>query len=145
MIKSLPLVIFSHQNQLFALEAGFVTGQGKTAFSATSGLLLSFSQLLIPETGSRLTPPAHWLSLAADSSCFKPWLLGIEKEAELIELPAEDIHPLPPLLFARRTFPALQAVAWYQQRLVSLIDVRVLQDLARPLLSPPVPGINQVG
>ncbi|NLW03677.1 MAG: hypothetical protein GX029_00320 [Pseudomonadaceae bacterium] len=162
MIKYLPLVIFSHQNQLFALEATFVRGQGRVEFLAAGALLLPFAQLLTPKTlvpfcpvgspslvsSSSLACPLHWLGLAggqlSTASGQQNWLLGIEGEAELVELPVEQIQPLPPLLLARRTFPALQAAAWYQQRLVSLIDARVLLTLAPPLLTSVTPDASLV-
>ncbi|GLR65181.1 hypothetical protein [Marinospirillum insulare] len=145
MIKQLPLVLFTHQQDYFALEASLVKGQGSCAFKDSNTPLLPFNQFLKPgsqQPGS----PSHWLALAShspDASKVKPWLLGLESEAELIELPAERIHPLPPLLLAGRTFPALQAVAWYQQRLVSLIDARALQVQAHPWLASLTLDANQ--
>ena len=162
MIKYLPLVIFSHQNQLFALEATFVRGQGRIEFLAAGALLLPFAQLLTPKfptpqcstprcSASDIFPQTnlvHWLGLAggqlATASGQKSWVLAIEGDAELVELPVEQIQPLPPLLLARRTFPALQAVAWYQQRLVSVIDARVLLTLAPPLLTSAILDANLV-
>lgn len=146
MMKSLPLVIFSQQQQLFALEASFVRSQGSVSFIDTRRELLSFSQLLNSELlNSELFkqeayPCQHWLRVAGSQG---RWLLGIEGDAELVELPAEQIYPLPPLLQASRQFKALQAVAWYQQRLVSVLDARVLLGLAIPLLTPAVLDASQ--
>ena len=155
-IKKLPLVIFKQsvfkqQSQWFALEASFVQGQGRTEFLAADALLLPFSQLLTSKLIPKPLPinnTKHWLALAGGQlggvSGDKSWLLGIEGEAELVVLPKEQIHPLPPLLLACRTCPALQAVAWHQQRLVSLIDARVLLTLAPPLLASLIPDVNLV-
>ena len=141
MMKSLPLVIFSQQQQLFALEASFVRSQGSVSFIDTRRELLSFSQLLNSELFKQEAYPCqHWLRLAGSQG---RWLLGIEGDAELVELPAEQIYPLPPLLQASRQFKALQAVAWYQQRLVSVLDARVLLGLAIPLLTPAVLDASQ--
>lgn len=159
MIKQLPLVIFCQHDQWFALDASFVLGQGQTAYLDTSSAqLLSFDQLLAPNhlmTNHSVThSPAHWLRLAGSLSLANSvnpllksqgaWLLGIAAAAELVEMPVEQIHALPPLLQASREFKALQAVAWHQQRLVSLIDARVLLRLAVPLLTPATPDVNQV-
>jgi len=112
MTKKLPVVLFSQQDQWFALEAKFIGGQGSSLLYNTNTLLLPFEQFLTAGV-SQKNNFTHWLRLAAKPTATKPWLLGIENEAELIELSAAQIHPLPPLLLARRTFPALQAVAWY--------------------------------
>lgn len=143
MIKQLSLVLFSQQNQWFAFEASLVKGQGSCSSSDSNTLLLPFSQFLTTNSTHDKANATHWLRLAAQPADIKPWLLGITGEAELIELPTEQIYALPPLLHARRTFPALQAVAWYQQRLVSLIDARVLQGLALPLLASLTPDASQ--
>jgi len=145
MIKQLTVVLFCHQNQWFAFEASLVKGQGSCSFYDPKALLLPFNQFLNQSTAKdKAQQTTHWLRLAAQSTDAKPWLLGIASEAELIELPAEQIHTLPPHLLARRTFPALQAVAWYQQRLVSIIDARVLLKLAHPLLAPLALDAGQV-
>lgn len=144
MIKQLTVVLFCHQNQWFAFEASWVKGQGSCSFYDPKALLLPFNQFLNQSTAKdKAQQTTHWLRLAAQSTDAKPWLLGIASEAELIELPAEQIHALPPHLLARRTFPALQAVAWYQQRLVSIIDARVLQGLAHPWLASVTPDVSQ--
>lgn len=151
MIKQLPLVIFREQNQLFALEASFVGGQGRTDFLEANAQVLPFSDFLMPKAHRTANQAAqfqskHWLRLAGSLKTpnnKNPWLLGIESDAELIELPANQIHALPALLKARREFVALQAVAWYQQQLVSLIDARVLLTLAHPLLAPLALDANQ--
>lgn len=145
MLKYLPLVMFSQQNHLFAFEASFIRGQGSTTFLDESALLIPFNKLLKPtKTEGEPTALSHWLRLTTSSSLNKTWLLAIEGEAKLIELPVEQVFSLPPLLSAGRTFPALQAVSWYQQQLVSLIDARVLLKLAQPLLAPVMPGAGRV-
>lgn len=146
MTKHLPLVVFRQKNQLFALEAAFVRGQGRSDLLDATTKLLPFAQLLTPKTRSLTAKSAHWLGLAGSPSIGKQgaWLLGIEADAELVELAVNQIHPLPPLLQARREFVALQAVAWYQQQLVSLIDARVLLKLAHPLLTPAIPDASLV-
>ncbi len=140
-MKPLPLVVFSQNQQLFGLEAGFVRSQGSVSFIDVRRELLSFSQLLNPKASKQEAYPCqHWLRLAGSKG---RWLLGIEGDAELIHLAADQIHPLPPLLQAGRDFKALQAVAWYQQRLVSVLDARVLLGLAIPLLTPVTPDVSQ--
>lgn len=150
MNKQLPLVIFREQNQLFALEASFVGGQGRTDFLEANAQVLPFSDFLIPKangTAKQAAQSKHWLRLTSalvSPSSKTTWLLGIEGDAELIELPANQIHALPAILKASREFSALQAVAWYQQQLVSLIDARVLLKLAHPLLVPLTLDASQV-
>lgn len=154
MIERLPLVIFSHQEQCFGIEASFVRGQGRTDFLAHKTQCLPLECFLSSRTThlkqeQTCVKAAPWLSLAADSFRLSvvsnpAWVLVIQGDAELVELPAEQIHPLPPLLKARLTFPALQAVAWYQQRLVSLLDARVLLKQAPQLLITLTPDTNQV-
>ncbi len=144
MIKQLPLVMFCQGKHWFALEAVYVLGQGKLDFVKAETQVLSFSQLL---NSAALNPAAevsvssqHWLGLAGSQ---ERWLLGVGAAAELVEIPVQQIHPLPPLLQASRECRALQAVAWYQQRLVNLLDARVLLELASPLLMPVTSDINQ--
>ena len=68
----------------------------------------------------------HYLELAGLNGS---WKLGLEQSADLVELAVADISALPTLLQARRQFPALQALAWYQGQLVSLLDPKALQML----------------
>lgn len=142
MIKQLPLVMFYQDKHWFALEAAYVVGQGKVVSLDAETRVLNFSQLLNPAAQASLSSLSqHWLGLAGSQ---ERWLLGISAAAELIEMPVEQIYALPPLLQASRQFKALQAVAWYQQRLVSLLDARVLLNLASPLLMPVTPDASQV-
>ncbi|HKM15682.1 MAG TPA: hypothetical protein VJY63_07160 [Marinospirillum sp.] len=142
MIKQLPLVMFHQDKHWFALEAAYVVGQGKAGLLDAETRVLDFSQLLnLAAQASLSSLSHHWLRLAGSQG---RWLLGISAAAELIEMPVEQIHALPPLLQASREFKALQAVAWYQQQLVSLLDARVLLNLASPLLTLVAPDANQV-
>ena len=147
MIKQLPLVMFCQDKHWFALEAAYVVGQGKVAILDAETPVLDFSQLLNPAALNPAaqvflsSPSQHWLGLVGSQ---QRWLLGISAAAEWVEMPVEQIYALPPLLQASRQFKALQAVAWYQQRLVNLLDARVLLNLASPLLTPVTPDASQV-
>ncbi|HHX35110.1 MAG TPA: hypothetical protein GX719_07565 [Gammaproteobacteria bacterium] len=119
-LVSLPMVLFCHQDQYFALEAAYVRRQ--TAALTVGQKSVSFASLL-STSGTEQALVTQWLELEGLDG---PTWLGLETAAELVELAATDIYPLPPLLHARRELLALRALAWYQGNLVSVLDARSL-------------------
>ena len=122
---TLPVVLFKHQGQCFALEAACVCSQGSMLALAEQPSIVDFSALL-DQRAPLQSAAEHYLELAGPCGS---WRLGLEQSADLVELPIADIHSLPPLLQVRRQFSALQALAWYQGQLVSLLDPKALQRL----------------
>ncbi|MYL24441.1 hypothetical protein GLV89_11710 [Halomonas alkaliantarctica] len=49
-------------------------------------------------------------------------------EVEFIELPAAKLHPLPALMQARKTFPAIKALVEHQDQLLVLLDALLLDE-----------------
>lgn len=129
-LTRLPVVMFRHVGQCFALEAQYVSRQGRG--DAVEQLpLIAYSALFTPSQQST-SATAQWLELRGKST--HRWRLGLQTPAELIELPADCIYALPALLHARRQFPALQALALYQNELIVLLDVNALQQSAAEII-----------
>lgn len=124
-LVSLPIVMFHHAGQCFAFEAQYVRRQGR-ADDVEQLPLIAYSALFAPNQQSS-SATAQWLELRGKSP--RRWRLGLQAPAELIELPANCIYALPALLRARRQFPALQALALYDNELIALLDVNALQQI----------------
>lgn len=129
MSATLPIVVFTHESVLFGLEAHRVAARGLVDKSTAS--ILPFSALYARHgehktaVDERIT---QWLRLRGQAT---DWLLGITNSADLIELQTSQIYPLPELLAQRSTFEPLKALGFYQQRLVALLDVERLEQLAK--------------
>lgn len=126
LITCLPVVLFHHQGHRFAVEAQYISKQGQ-ADDLEDEALISFSDLY-PSSQSPLATSRHWLELFNQAG--QVWRLGLQRPAELIELPVSCINPLPALLQARSQLPALQALALYQGAVVALLNVDALQQMA---------------
>lgn len=124
-ITCLPVVLFRHQGQGYAIEASSVKKQGQFDRLDTD-VLGNFSELFTAPSASAETA-VQWLELQSDSG--RAWRLGLSAAAELIELPAECIYPLPAILVAQRQLPALQALALFQNELIALLDAAALQQM----------------
>lgn len=122
-ILKLPVVLFVHQGQYFALEAAYVRSQGCVHALEPNNAVISFAAVL-DSTVKQHAAPEHYLELTAPTGS---WWIGLEQSADLVELPITDIHVLPSVLQARRKVLALQALAWYRGQVVSVLDARVLQ------------------
>ncbi|MDY0206843.1 MAG: hypothetical protein RBR82_09505 [Pseudomonas sp.] len=122
---TLPVVLFKHQGHYFALEAAYVRSQGSVLAPEDPHSIVAFSALL-NQAAYEFSVTEHYLELVGPSGS---WWLGLEQSADLVELAIADISALPVSLQARRQFPALQALAWYQGQLVSLLDPKALQQL----------------
>lgn len=133
----LPVVMFCHQGQYFALEATYVRSQWSARAGDQTKTSVSFASFLDLTPTESYPATVQHLELAGPDG---HWWLGLEQAADLVELSVTDIHPLPPLLSARRQFLALQALACYQGKIVSLLDARVLQRLVN---SRTLPNNNQ--
>ncbi|MFI0473801.1 hypothetical protein ACGLWX_13890 [Halomonas sp. HMF6819] len=74
--------------------------------------------------------PKRWLTLNDREGA---WQLGVEGRVELIEWPAGTLHPLPPLVLARSTLPALCGVALDDHRVALwLLEADRLSPFAPP-------------
>ncbi|SFB87855.1 hypothetical protein SAMN05660443_0682 [Marinospirillum celere] len=58
------------------------------------------------------------------------WQLAFYGQLEFIQLPAQDLHPLPALMQRRKTWPAVKALISHQGCLRVLLDVPTLQQQA---------------
>ncbi len=121
---SLPVVMFCHQTHYFAVEAAQVRRQTSVA-PVSQESVIAFADLLHGADHSDVdTRCTQWLELVGTTQHF--WL-GLHSPADLVELSQGDIYRLPITLQTRRQLPALRALAWYQDQLVSLLDARDLQ------------------
>lgn len=128
MIRLLPVVAFRHQDCWFGIEAGCV--RSRSLNPPADGLPApAFAKLLDQDTDQ---PVRQWLLLRGQQ---QDWSLGIQGEAELLEIAAEQIHPLPPLLAARSTFLPLRALTFEAGRLLLLLDPPALETLAQSRVS----------
>lgn len=125
-IVCLPAVMFRSQGQCFAFEAQYVRQQGQVDEIKHAGLV-NAADLLVGNL-SNTAIAVQWLALQSTSGVI--WQLALPAPAELIELSATSIYPLPLMLQARRLLPALQALACYQGELVALLNVDVLQAMS---------------
>lgn len=126
MISSLALVVFRHNGQNYAIEAQSVLRQGQVN-PRDDAPMTCFSELLPANAQAPGGDELQWLEIASRST--PPWRLALNAAAQLIELPVDNIFPLPELLRSRRTFAALQAIAWHRQELVALLNVDALFQL----------------
>jgi hypothetical protein len=126
-IAALPLVVFSHQQHWYGVEACRVRARGAVAAIRPGQSIIPLTSLL-PATPDTLPVPAcrEWLRLSGDQG---DWLLGLSGEVDLLELPAACISPLPMLLQQRRLFSPITALALHQGRLITLLDARRLSAL----------------
>lgn len=132
MISPLPVVVFSHGSMMFGLEARCVDGRGLVDSQTAS--VVPFSALYA--TDNELEIPVketmtQWLRLKGSTA---DWLLGLTNSIDLIELEPSKIYPLPELLVQESRFEPLTALGFYQQRLIALLDVDQLTQLARHAL-----------
>ncbi|WP_447555147.1 hypothetical protein [Vreelandella sp. EE22] len=102
------LVTFFAGPHRFALEASQVLrltphGEGERQVAA--------AHLLCPEAAGNA--PTRWLTLMDAQGA---WQLGVEGNVELLEWTAQTLHPLPALIQARRSIPALCGLAIEDQR-----------------------------
>ncbi|MCK9535336.1 MAG: hypothetical protein M0Q98_11685 [Pseudomonas sp.] len=125
-LLSVPLVLLCHQGRYFAFETVQVRRQTQTAPTEREQAC-SFAQLLDP-CAADAGGAAQWLELAGAEGHI--WL-ALDSAADLIQLAAADIYPLPALLHSRRDLLALRALGFYQGALVSVLDARALPRLAR--------------
>lgn len=130
MTRLLPVVIFRHQDCWFGIEAGRVRSRSLVQ-PATAGLQIPVFATLLDQEAEQ--PARQWLLLRGQQ---QDWSLGIQGEVELLEVAAGQIHPLPPLLVVRSTFPPLRALAFEAGRLLLLLDPQALEILAQGRVSP---------
>lgn len=125
-ITCLPVVLFRHQGQGYAIEASAVKKQGQFGHLDTE-VLGSFSELFTTPLASAEVAAVQWLELQSNSG--QTWRLGLSAAAELIELPVECVYPLPAILASLRELPALHALALFQNELIALLDAAALQQM----------------
>lgn len=134
MSTRLSLVVFSAAGQWFGIESAAVRGRNssKTLPHAVNRQV-DFCDLL----GQEDQPSDQWLRLAGSN---QDWFLGLSGDMDLIELPGDRIHPLPPLLAARLLFKPLRALSWYQQQPLLLLEPVLLGALAEEQLAAAEPA-----
>ena len=114
---ALELVFFSAGGNLLGVEACQVRGSG-----------------MMPETPLATIESLLALSAAGASGVIRKRLsikgeeyrdreISVESPVELVRINAASIFPLPPLLAARSTLPGLRAFAFFDSRVVPLIDL----------------------
>ncbi|MDQ7729002.1 hypothetical protein [Halomonas sp. SpR8] len=120
------LVIFQVAQYWVALEARYVLAMT----DQPQGLLKANAQTLLHADAPphEQLPPDRWLTLnnRQRNDLTSTWQLGVNGDITLRQLPVTTMHPLPPLLQARRFTPALCGVAFDQHQLVLLLDARKL-------------------
>jgi len=125
----LPLVILHQQGQSLVLESSRVVGcrlQSSADDDHTGNQVVDAASLwpqpIRPQTG-------RWQLLTLKGRQ-DYWQLRFQGEVELTELPAPCLYPLPVLMEARKTWPAVKALVAYQQQLLVLLDALKLEDQA---------------
>ena len=125
--STVPVVLFTHQGHYFALEAVYVRTQGNVQALECGRHVLPFALVLDAQVQEAVRI-AHYLEFVTPAG--SGWL-GLAQSAELVELPVSQISALPPLLQVRRNLVALQAFAWHQGAIVSILDARLLPCAAQ--------------
>lgn len=117
-MSSLAVVVWSAGSQLFALEASRV--RALQPYSPDPAPL-HLHQLL---PGLVIEPALFCLGCqtADDQLCW----LAIGSEPQHVQLSTDSIQPLPAALQHARQHPALRALAWYQNRPLTVLDGTLL-------------------
>lgn len=114
-MRQLPVVRFHLAGQAFAVEAAQVAGM---VAEPEQGIHVADLLGLARQESA----PLRWLSIHRGDA--RPVALAVEEPVRLAPLPAEQIHPLPPLLAARHCLPGLRAIALEQDGLTLLLDLQ---------------------
>lgn len=126
MMQSIVLVAFQYNGYGFAVEARYVVAMGTLQNLAhEQQKYIDLSGLLA--TSTKLAPTASYaLRLRRQQD---ELLLALEQEAQIIELNADSIWPLPPLMQHAKQHPSIQALAWHNNQLLTLLNVQQLTAL----------------
>ncbi len=100
-MSTVTCVRFNACGHQWALEAHHVRRIDSAAMLAR---YVSFETLMCRGPGHS----SRWLTLIDRQG---PWQLGLPGDSELVPLQVADLHPLPPLLAARTSYPALCGIA----------------------------------
>lgn len=126
MMSSITLVVFQHSGYGFAVEVRYVVAMGTfedVAHNQQKNIDLSGLFTATPE----IAPTANYaLRLRGQQN---ELLLALEQEAQIIELNADSIWPLPPLMQHAKQHPSIQALAWHHNQLLTLLNVQQLTAL----------------
>lgn len=120
------LVVFSFGGHRFGLEAGQVAGMGHMAQLPAERWQQVGLQAVLPDAPP-LTPAgaAFWLQLRGAGPSHRLLLL-LEDRAQLTELEARHVWPLPGVLQQGRRHPCIKALAWHEDCPVLLLDAALL-------------------
>ncbi|MBE0462040.1 hypothetical protein EI547_01020 [Halomonas sp. FME20] len=117
---AVPMVLFSAGAFRAALEARHVMSMSD---QPRASRYIEAAALLFQHTA----PATHWLTLNDTEGS---WQLGVSHPVTLHSFAASELHPLPPLLKARRPHAALCGATFEQQTLVLLLDAHLLTPQA---------------
>ncbi|MDR9469156.1 hypothetical protein [Marinospirillum sp.] len=121
---SLPLVLLHQGRQTLALESRWVLGcHAFRSSEAATGVVDAARLWPQPPTPSQ----QQLMTLKTPSG---GWYLRFHGEVEFVELPATQLHALPELMQARKTWPAVKALVEYQGQLLVLLDALSLEQQA---------------
>lgn len=123
MMQTIVLVAFQYSGYWFAVEARHVVAMGKLqSLAAVEQKTINLSNLLSGEL-----PAVQTENFALQMrSQQDDLLLALDNEAQIIELNADSIWPLPPLLQQGRQHPSIKALAWHNDQLLTLLDAEQL-------------------
>jgi len=123
MMQSIVLVAFQYNGYGFAVEARYAVAMGalqSLAHEQQKHIDLKGLFAITPET----TLTANYaLRLRCQQD---ELLLALEQEAQIIELNADSIWPLPPLMQHTKQHPSIQALAWHNNQLITLLNAQQL-------------------
>lgn len=101
---------------------------------------LNLSLVLVHQAQQTLALESRWVLgcqtlqgqqlLTLKSSDAGSRYLHVSGDVEFIEVAATQLHPLPALMQARKTWPAVKALVEYQGQLLVLLDVLLLDEQA---------------
>lgn len=122
------LVVFSFAGHHFGFEARQVVGMGHIAQLPPEGWQQVSLQAVLADA-PRLTPAqaTFWLQLRAAGSVNR--LLLLKDRAQLTELSAQQVWPLPAVLQQGRRHRCIKALAWHENRPILLLDPALLPIL----------------
>lgn len=112
-MSSLPLAVWSAGDYQFALAAS----QVQSLQPYTAGLDSQNLLQIIPDLP--VEPLLYCLCWELDSH---PQRLAISSEPEHLQLPLEQLWPLPASLQYARRHPAIRALGWHRERPLILLD-----------------------
>jgi hypothetical protein len=118
MNETIDLVVFRAGGRLFGVEAAQVR---ESQPAGAAGAEAHDCEALIGVAASPRKAPRLALTIKGET---EDWRLAIDAPLELRSVPASSIHPLPDLVAVRTRLRLLRALAYAQDGLVYLLDLR---------------------